>query len=73
MLFEEGSGTSPGLALFELAYNLQTMRLALALDGGLVFLYELDSFEKVGQIKVQTPDVTSIIYVNTTTLVVGQV
>ncbi len=60
-----------GLSVYEAAFSMKTRRMALACDGGLALIYELDNYEKVGQISAQKPDITSLFYVKDDVLVVG--
>ena len=62
-----------GLSVYEAAFSMKTRRMALACDGGLALIYEMDNYEKVGQISAQRPDITSLFYVKDDVLVVGQV
>lgn len=60
-----------GLSVYEMAFQQRTKRMILACDGGLIMIYNLENFEKVGQLTVQQPDVTSLLFVRNEILVVG--
>ena len=42
-----------GISLFEVAHTQRGMRMALAIDGGLIQMYEIENFEKIGQLTAQ--------------------
>jgi len=62
-----------GLSVYEIAHSAKSKRISLACDGGLVMIFEIENFEKIGQITVQQSDITSLIYAKEDVLVVGQV
>ena len=39
-----------GLSVYEVVFSLKVRRMALACDGGVAIIYDMDSFEKVGQV-----------------------
>ena len=45
--------------------------MVLACDGGLIMIYELTNFEKVGQLTVQQPDITALHFARNDILTVG--
>ena len=47
--------------------------LFIATDGGIVKLFETENFEEIGQITVQQNDITALIYMKPSFLVIGQV
>jgi len=62
-----------GLSIYEAVFSMRVKRMALACDGGMALIYELDSYEKIGQVTAQKPDITSLMYAKDDVLVVGQV
>ena len=62
-----------GLSVYELAYSSRSKRMSLACDGGLVTIYDVNDYEKLGQVSVQRPDITALLYVRDDVLIVGQV
>ena len=47
--------------------------MALACDGGLALIYDMETFQKIAQVTAQRPDITSLIYARDDVLVIGQV
>ena len=37
-----------GLSVYEMAFDRKSKRMILACDGGLILIYEIDNYEKVG-------------------------
>ena len=62
-----------GLSIYEMAYTAKGKRLAVGCDEGLINIYDLDAHDRVGQVKAQQSDITSLLYVTHDRLVVGQV
>ena len=60
-----------GLSVYEVVFTNRAKRMALACDGGMALIYETESFEKVGQVTAQRPDITSLMYVKDDVLVIG--
>lgn len=44
---------SEGLSVYEVAVSTASGKFCIACDGGLVIIYEIENFEKLGQITVQ--------------------
>ena len=56
-----------------MAFSMKSNQLALACDGGMILLYEIGSFDSMGQIAVQREDVTALTYVRDEIILSGQV
>ena len=41
---------SEGLSVYEAVLTQRAKRMALACDGGIALIYEIENFEKVGQV-----------------------
>ena len=54
-----------------MAYTAKGKRLAVGCDEGLINIYDLDAHDRVGQVKAQQSDITSLLYVTHDRLVVG--
>ena len=37
-----------GLSVYEMAFQMRSKKMVLACDGGLIMVYELENYEKVG-------------------------
>ena len=62
-----------GLSVYEMAFQQRSKRMILACDGGLIMIYDLTNFEKIGQMTVQQPDITALHFIRNDILTVGQV
>ena len=60
-----------GLSIYEMAYEPQTKRLAIGCDDGQVYVYDMDDYKKVSDVRCQQSDITSMLYLTTDRLVVG--
>lgn len=61
------------LSIYDVAFSQRIMVLAVACDGGLIQFFEMVNFEKIGQLKAQLTDVTSIVFVRPNVLVAAQI
>lgn len=52
---------------------MRANQMALACDGGMMLLFEMGSFDKMGQITVQREDVTALTYVRDDIILSGEV
>ena len=60
-----------GLIVFEMAFSPRAKRMTLACDGGQIMIFDLENFEKVGQLTVQKEEIISLLYSRPDQLVVG--
>ena len=56
-----------------MAFSMKLNQMALACDSRLILLFEIGSFDSMGQIAVQREDVTALTYVRDDTIISGQV
>ena len=52
-------------------FSLKLNQMAMSCDGGLILLYDIGSFESLGQVEVQRDDVTAMTYVRDEYIIAG--
>ena len=60
-----------GNSIYEMAYHPQTKRLAIGCDEGQVYVFDMETYKKVTDVKCQQADITSMIYISDEYLIVG--
>lgn len=55
-----------------MAFSPKAKRMSVACDGGQIMIFDLESYEKVGQVTAQKEEITALLYSRPDQLVIGQ-